>query len=224
MVTLRRFIPGHDDPDDMWVLPEIPAPKPHAARPEPTLIDRILPRHDVGGVAKVTIDASPQVVFEALRNVTLGEIRGIPLLARLGRRPGGVPGEGNASARTFLQATNALPLGETPDRECVFGYVGTLHDLRDRRLVDLPDLFTFMRFNDPGYEKLAISFQAAPLPDGRTRLIADHRTLALGPSTRRKLTLAWYSLAGWYGRLILRQLLAATKRRAETAPHRTQES
>src|SRR5690606_19219968 len=224
MVTLRRFIPGHDDPDDMWVLPEIPAPKPHPARPEPTLIDRILPRRDFGGVDQVTIDAPPQDVFEALRNVTLDEIRGIPLLSRLSHLPGGVPDEGNARARTFLQATSALPRGEIPDRECVIGYVGTLHGLRDRRLVDLPDLFTFTPFNDPGYEKLAISFQATSLPDGRTRILVDHRTLALGPSTRRKLTLAWYSLASWYGRLVLQQLLAATKRRAESAPHRTQES
>jgi hypothetical protein len=213
MVALRRLLPGHNDRDDMWVLPEVPARKHHLGRPEPSLLDRILPRHDVRSVSEVTIDAPPHDLFEALRNVTPGEIRALSLLSRLPRR---LHIDKSAfGTQTLLHASKALHLGEIPDRECVVGYVGTLHNVRDQRRVDLPDLFTFMRFNDPGFEKMAISFQAVPLTDGRTRLVADLRIVALGPATRRKLRTSWYLRDRWYGKLLLHQVLGATKRRAE---------
>ena len=215
MVTLRRFFPGHDDNDELWALPEIATPTPHIARPEPSLLDRILPRHDFRGVEQVTIDASPREVLDALRSLTLGDLHATTRLARF---PAGLMtlfGHANAD-QTLLDASNAIHLGEIPDRELVIGFVGTLHGPGNQRLVNLPDLFTYTRFNDPAYEKLALSFQILASFNGRTTLVADQRILALSPAARRRFAVSWYLVAGWSGNLMLRQILHATRRRAET--------
>ena len=143
----------------------------------------------------------------------LGTIRYLP-----GRLSGRRKPQPDETSRPFLEIAGSLVLAEEPDRELVIGCIGRLHDLIDQHFVPLDDPEAFDAFDRPDYEKLVQSFRIAggDRAIGYT-LLAEHRTLALDPSARRKLSLYWYFLVGWSGDWLLRMLLEAVKRRAERA-------
>jgi hypothetical protein len=186
----------------------------------PWLIDRALPRFDYRGRVSVVIQASPEVIFRALREVTLAEmplayalgtIRYLPglLTGRLQRRP-------DELTRPFMDLIAWPPLAEAPNRELVVGTIGKLHDLLDQQFVPFDSPEAFQAFDRPDYEKHAESFRITGGSDeyGYT-LLAEHRTRALGCSARWKFGLYWHLLVGWSGNLLLQMLLDAVKRRAE---------
>lgn len=205
------------------VVAHIGTPAPGTGTRQRTLLDLMMPDYHFRGGAKVSVEATPEEVLRALEEVTLAEI---PLASAIGAiryLPGRILGKRrpvDALTRTFFEAAMPLRLGEDPGREIVIGGAGKFHNLIDRQFADLPDLFTFTRFNDADYQKLAIAFRAVPEPAGtRTMLISEHRTLALSPASRRTFALSWFLLVGWGGNFILRQLLKAVRRRVE-ADHR----
>lgn len=203
------------------------APAPGTGTRTRTLLDLVMPVYHFRGGAKVSVKATPQEVLRALEEVTLGEMPVAYAIGTLRYLPGRLLGKQkpveDELTRPFLTVAMPLRLGEDPGREIVIGSVGTFHNMLDQQFVDLPDLFTFTRFNDGAYQKLAINFRAIPEPDGiHTTLVSDHRTLALSAASRRKFALYWYLLVRWGSNFMLGQLLKAVKRRAErshtTAP------
>lgn len=206
------------------ITPHVDGESPLAGTHERTLLDLVMPDYHFRGGAKVTVDATPDETLHALETVTLGDMPLAYAIGTLRYLPGRLlgkqrPADGQLT-RPFFEVAKPLPLGEDPGREIVIGSVGKFHDMLDQQMVDLPDLFTFTRFNEAGYQKLAMNFRAVREPDGaRTILTSDHRTLALSPASRRKFAVYWYLMVGWGGNLMLRQLLKAVKRRAE-ADHR----
>jgi hypothetical protein len=194
---------------------------PHVHRDGKSLLDLMMPEYHFRGTAKVAIDASPEAVLRALEEVTLAEMPLARTIGTLRYLPGRLTGRerppDDLLAQPFLKvATPFLRLGEDPGREIVIGSVGKFHNMLDQQFVDLPDLFTFTRFNDADYQKLAMNLRAG-MEDGgqRTILSSDHRTLALSPAARRKFAVYWYLMVGWGGNFMLRQLLRAVKRHAE---------
>lgn len=189
---------------------------------ERSLLDLVLPRYDFRGKVQVRVQASPADVLRAVEEVTLADMPLANAIGTLRYLPGRLLGKGRPAAddltRPFFEVARPLRLGDDPGREIVIGLVGKFHNLVDQQMVDLPDLFTFTRFNDAAYQKLAMNFRATPSPDGTgTILSSEHRTLALSRSSRRKFMLYWYLMVGWGGNMMLRQVLKAVQRRAERA-------
>lgn len=185
-----------------------------------TLLDLVMPVSHFRGGAKVSVNATPEEVLRALEEVTLGEMPLAYAIGTLRYLPGRLLGKqkpaGDDLTRPFFEVARTLRLGEDPGREIVIGSVGMFHNMLDQQFVELPDLFTFTRFNDGAYQKLAINFRAIPEPDGvHTTLSSEHRTLALSPASRRKFALYWYLMVRWGSDFMLGQLLRAVKRRAE---------
>ncbi len=206
------------------ITPHVEGASPRTSTHERTLLDLVMPDYHFRGGATVTVDATPGETLRALETVTLGDMPLAYMIGSLRYLPGRLLGKqrppNDQLTRPFLELAMPLRLGEDPGRELVIGSVGTFHNLFDQQFVDLPDLFTFTRFNEAGYQKLAMNFRATPEPNGaRTTLTSDHRTLALSPASRRKFAIYWYLMVGWGGDFMLRQLLKAVKRRAE-ADHR----
>ncbi len=206
------------------ITPHVEGESPLAGTRERTLLDLVMPDYHFRGGAQVTVDATPDETLRALETVTLGDMPLAYAIGSLRYLPGRLLGKqrppDDQLTQPFLEVAKSLRLGEDPGREIVIGSVGRFHNMLDQQMVDLPDLFTFTRFNEAGYQKLAMNFRAVQEPDGtRTILTSDHRTLALSPSSRRKFAVYWYLMVGWGGNFMLRQLLKAVKRRAE-ADHR----
>ena len=219
-----RLFHGHTLAVSHPVSPPAEAPVRGAGTRERSLLDLVMPAYHFRGGASISVDATPQEILHALDEVTLADMPLAHALGTLRYLPGRVLRKqspaGDQLSQPFLRFAMPLRLGEDPGREIVIGTVGKFHNLLDQQFVDLPDLFTFTRFNDAAYQKLAMSFRAVPEPGGtRTRLTSDHRTLALSASSRRKFAVYWYLMVGWGGDVMLRLLLRAVKRRAE-ADHR----
>jgi hypothetical protein len=186
----------------------------------PSLLDQILPSYEFHGQTERVVLAPPEVVFRALREVTLAEM---PLARRLGNLrylPGRLldrtlPAD---DARPFFEVAGLKPLLEVPNREAVFVTIGRLHDLTDQQFVPVSDLAAFQRFSNPDYQKLAISIRLErSFPPGANRLIVEHRTLPLGPSGRWKFALYWWLMIRWASDFMSGLLLDAVVRRAEGA-------
>jgi hypothetical protein len=185
-----------------------------------TLLDHVLPYYDYGGSARVVIHAPPATIFRSLRTVTLAEMPLAYVLGTIRYLPGRLTGRARPQpaerTRPFLEIAGSLVLAEEPDRELVIGCIGKLHDLLDQQFVPLDSRVAFDAFDGPNFEKFVQSFRIAGGDDavGYT-LLAEHRTLALDPSARRKFSIYWYLLVGWSGNWLLKMLLGAVKRRAE---------
>lgn len=218
----QRLIHGHSLAVSHPAIPHEETPLPGATTRGRTLLDLVLPEYHFRGGANVTVRATPEEVLRALEEVTLAEMPLANAIGNLRYLPGRLLGKqrpvDDQLTRPFLEVAMPLRLGEDPGREIVIGSVGKFHNMVDQQMVELPDLFTFTRFNDAAYQKLAMNFRALPGPDGdHTMLASEHRTLALSRSSRRKFAVYWYLMVGWGGDFMLRQLLKAVKRRAEAA-------
>jgi hypothetical protein len=191
------------------------------ARARSALLDDLLPAYDYGSKVRVVIHAPPDAIFRGLRSVSLAEMPLAHLLGTLRYLPGLMTGRlkrrPDEATRPFIEVAVSQLLAEDPDRELVVGCVGVLHNLLDQQVVALDGAEAFRAFHRDGYEKLVQSFRIA---DGDEtsgyELVAEHRTQVLGSRGRWKFALYWWLLVGWAGDLLLRMLLGAVKRRAET--------
>src|SRR5262245_21680909 len=115
----------------------------------------------------VRVTAEPVEIFEALRTVTLhdmrlawllGEVRYLP--ARLtGHLPRANPAE--PFFETLLDSGTLILVDDTP-REILTGSAGTLHRVIDQAAVRFSGIEAFLRFDDPEYEKLLMSIRVEP--------------------------------------------------------------
>lgn len=85
-------------------------------------------------------------------------------------------------------------LAERTDREVVIGCIGRLHDLLDQQFVEIEDANAFRRFQHPDSETHAESFRITRSDANACTLLAEHRTQALGASSRWKFGLYWYGM------------------------------
>ncbi len=179
------------------------------------------------------VHASPAEVFEALGQVLpsdmpvatlIGLIRYLPARLTGAQVPaaGGVASESPAE-RPFmtelLEGGGNLLLEEAPGVELIIGVIGRFHNLRNQQFVALDSPESFRTFDQPGYQKLAMSVRILPGDPGAGLTLAlEHRTLALDEQARRLFALYWLGIKPG-GAFVTAQLLAAAKRRAE-AMHR----
>lgn len=187
-----------------------------------SLLDAVLPDAEFSGEVSVVIHAPPRAIFQALREVTLADMPLATFLGELRYLPGRITGKGAAPApatEPFMQLVmtegGTILLGEVPDQEVVVGSVGKYHDMLDQQIAPLHNLGEFLHFDQPDYQKLAMSFRVSG-SDVTTgyRLTLAHRTHALSPAARWKFALYWLGIKPG-GNFVSWLLLRAVKRRAE---------
>jgi hypothetical protein len=181
------------------------------------LLEDALPRFDANEVHDVWVAAHPHVVFEAVRQVTVREVRLLRPLEGLRALPGLLARRQafrpNPSAPLLEQFTAAVvPLGERADREIAAGAIGRFWRLVDTEAAEVPTREDFLSFDEPGYAKAAISFLVCPARGG-SRVITETRVVGTSPDATRALLRYWRAIRPGSG-AIRRSWLAAIRRRA----------
>ena len=169
----------------------------------------------------VVVKAPPEVIFRALHEVTLRDMKVAWLLGELRYLPSRLAGHMPAadSRQPFMDTLvegGTLVLRDDAPREVITGSAAQLH-----RVHQTPQRFAnreaFEAFDDPGYEKLFMSVRAAPTGrPGEQWLVLEHATRALSPLAERKFARYWRAIKP-LGAFVTRQLLRAVRRRAERA-------
>lgn len=165
-----------------------------------TLLDTHVPEWDFRERHATRVNASPERVFAAVREVTLAEMGVFRVLAWL--RGIRVPVD-----RPVLEvaSTTWSVLADERGRELVLGAVGQPWRLRGGNNPG----GDFATFNRPGYAKMAINWRL----EGTT-LSTETRVLATDAAARRKFRRYWLVIRPFSG-LIRRVWLRAIRRRAE---------
>lgn len=183
---------------------------------------RWLPESAFRDTVAVRSRASAGALLAAAWEVTCREM---PLAAALGRlrylpsRLGGERARRQAGLdldAPFLPALCAdlgsLLLTAGPE-ELVIGTIGELHRIVDQRIVPVPSPAAFLRFCEPGYEKLAVSLRVEPAESG-SWLLLEHRTAPTDAVAERRFR-RYFRVIRPAGAFVSRQLLQAVVARAE---------
>jgi hypothetical protein len=169
----------------------------------------------------VVVSATPEAIFQALRDVRLsdmklawllGEIRYLP--SRLGGRMPAV--DTKTPFFEMLIAGGTIILRDDTPREVIIGSAAQLHCINQapRRFASRE---AFDAFDDPEHEKLFMSVRVVPTGQpGESWLVLEHATHALSSSAERKFARYW-RLIKPLGAFVSWQLLRAVRRNAERA-------
>jgi hypothetical protein len=154
-------------------------------------LDAFLPRYDVRDSHSITIDASPERVIAAAREmrgsdiplmVVLMAIRSLPALLRGRRLSYSRPVVGEFRRAGFIM------LADRSD-EVVLGAVGRFWEPSGGlRRVEPAE---FKALAEPGWAKAAFNLHAAPTRGGATVLSTETRVLCTDAASRRRFRLYW---------------------------------
>jgi hypothetical protein len=196
----------------------LPAAETRVAAPE-THLDHFIPVYQFREAHVISVNASPDRVFESIKAVTAEEIslfRTLTWIRRLGR-----PGPENILNAPEKQPlldvatrTSFLLLAEEPGRELVIGTVvlappGT-------RSVPHPDAEALKALAKPGFAKAAMNFLIEPDGTGGSVLKTETRVFATDTSSERRFAAYWRII--YPGSALIRIMwLRAIKQRAEHA-------
>jgi hypothetical protein len=187
----------------------------------PSLLDEVLPRCDAGEVHEVWVPARPEVVFAAVKEVTVQEVRLLmPLMALRGlprllaRRRRFRPASSAPVLDAFLRVGFVL-LGERPGAEICAGAVGRFWRMAGNEPAAVRTREDFVSFAEPGYAKAALAFLVRP-ERGGTRLVTETRVAGTSPEATRAFRRYWLVIRLGSG-AIRRSWLAAIRRRAVRA-------
>jgi hypothetical protein len=194
-------------------------------RSESTILTQYLPEAEFAGEVSTVVHAPPEAIFAALHSVTVDDMPIAKWIGELRYLPGKLLGKhklvAEAQTQPFLQYIQTeggnLLLAEAPNREIVLGAIGKFHDPADQQVVQLSSPRDFVAFDQPDYQKLAMSFMLSPLDDGSGyRLALIHGTHALSNAARRKFALYWLAIKPG-GNFVSWLMLCAVKALAERA-------
>lgn len=191
-------------------------------------ITRFLPTAEFAGEVSVVVHAPAEAIFAAMKKVTLADMPIANWLGHLRYLPGKFLAESEpeepVATVPFLQVIQVgganIVLTEIPNREIVFGAVGKFHNLLDQQIVPLAGPSDFVDFNQPDYQKLAMSFLLTRLPDDSGhRLSLIHGTHGLSDASRSKFALYWLGIkpgGNFVSWLMLRAIRTLAERETDT--------
>lgn len=180
-------------------------------------LDRVSPAYQWSEVHSVTVRASPERVYRAIKEVTAGEIlffRTLTWLRRFGRP--GPESVLNAPERSPIldvaTRTSFVTLADGP-REVVVGTAVIVPPGAARPTT--PAELIALRERD-GYVLATMNFAVTPRPDGRCVVSTETRVYATDERSRRRFAAYWRLIKA--GSAFIRVMwLRAIKRRAEAA-------
>lgn len=191
-----------------------------------SLLDLYLPEAEFVGEVSVDIHAPASIIFNAIRRVTLDDMPLAKWIGMLRYLPGLLFGKQTrvepAETKPFLEVLQTeggnIVLDEETNSEIVVGAIGKFHNLMDQQIVPLRHAGDFTRFEEPDYQKLAMSIRLFPLrQESGYRLTLTHRTHALSRAARWKFALYWIGIKPG-GNFVSWLMLRAIKSLAEKAP------
>jgi len=195
------------------------------------LLDNYLPVYDVNEVHSIGVEATPERIVRAIRDLTASEIpfvrplfavRALPArLARLARLARRTSRTGRESAPTGSQSLwqqmldgGFLLLDEAPGRELVVGTIGQFWKLTGGSSPRVATAREFLAFDQPDYARAAMNFSLSERPGGAMTLRTETR-IHIPDAAARKRFAAYWRVIRPGSALIRRSWLVAIKRRAE---------
>jgi hypothetical protein len=184
-----------------------------------TRLAELLPAYDFNEVHVRWVEAPPERVYQAIKDVTAGEMPLVRLLFAIRSLPGKLTGKGQLPAAKHeslyaqMVGFGFTVLDEQPARELVLGIVDQAWKVDGGQTAAIRGRGDFLAFAVPGFIKAAMSFELAEQAGG-THVRTETRVQATDRSTRRKFGRYWRLIRPGSG-AIRRSWLRAAKRRAE---------
>jgi hypothetical protein len=187
-----------------------------------SLLDAHLPRYDVALTEHLVIEAGTDVVLKAAKNFDFMTTKSPLVTALMTARtmPSRLLGRPVATPQTLMLAKEegSLPgwliLGELPDREVVFGAVGTFWKA-DIAWKDVA-ADQFATFAEPGWGKIACHLLVRPDGPGRSILSYECRTATTDPVSQARMSRYWWLIRPFVS-YVLRAVLRTI--RGNVNPH-----
>lgn len=176
-------------------------------------LDDFLPSYEFSELHQSEVNATPDRVYGALREVSMADIpvaRALFFVRRLGRRM-----EGDAR-KPFLEqvARGAVVLEDARDEGVVLGLTGQFWRLRGGSGAPARTVEEFMAYDRPDACKAVMDLRVRSDVPGRSLLSTETRVRVPDPAARRKFRRYWRAIRPFSG-LIRILLLRAARRRAE---------
>jgi hypothetical protein len=171
----------------------LPAPVVRADGPHKRL-DDFLPDYQFREYHELVVQAPPERVAAAAREVSFGDMPAAVWLMRLRRLAGGRPGAGHVDRRPILEimarpGSGFLPLDVSNPREIVYGMVG--RPWTNERPPRVSTAEGFQAFHTPGHIRVAFDIHIVDLGEGRVRVSTETRTLGNDDASRRVFARYW---------------------------------
>lgn len=188
-------------------------------------LNEFLPTFDVNEVHSIEVQARPEVVFSAIKDVRLDEISPVvALLFSLRSLPERMVGRKRISmpaAKPLLSSmleNGFVLLAEEDGREIVFGRmapasIGRVWRGSSGYDVPLSGADEFLSFHDPDYVKVAANLMMEPGDDGIVVVRTESRCQALSPNALRQFLPYWRIIRPFSG-LIRRMWLKGIRAHA----------
>lgn len=194
-----------------------PAPERHASPPTSRL-DEFAPVYEFNEWHSIHIDASPEAVFKAIRNLRAQEIRLFNTLTRIRRLGRPTPPSIMNAPRDEPLLNVALRSGfvllaDEPPHEIVFGTLVVAPP--GYRPSTHPTAATYKALDRPGFAKATMNFIVRPDPTGGSVVTTETRVHATDGASRRSFALYWRIIYPGSA-LIRRGWLHAIRLRAES--------
>jgi hypothetical protein len=185
-------------------------------------LDNYLPTYEFNEIHNVKVDATPEQVFAAIKELTPAELSPIifwmlNLRSLPAKLMGKTPPSVTHQSKPFLDQLyegGFIQLAEKPGGEIIFGLVGQFWKLTGGEDPDIPDPQAFLTFDDPAFAKVAANLAVTMDEKGHTHCSTETRVHVPDLGTRRKFAFYWRIIS--MGSAFIRVLwLRAIKKKAE---------
>lgn len=186
------------------------------------LVDHFMPVYDFHEVHSIVVEATPDRIFRAIKEVTAAEIPVFRALVALRALPARLVGRGGTwfgATQPLLQEAvssgSVVLLAEIPHRELVLGTIGQFWKAFGSSCVPLASMQGFLTFDQPEYAKVTINFSVDGQQSERGRHVTTETRIHPLDAVARKRFAMYWRLISPGSALTRRTWLKAIKRRAE---------
>lgn len=181
------------------------------------VIDEFLPVYDVSKRYSVTVSASVDTVYSALKNANINDLplirvlfflRGLPAIFKSKAK---IP-KTNSLTVSDIAHSGFVLLDEKPGEELVIGIVGKFWKLSGNITRVSPE--TFISYNERDFAKAVWNFSLRAIDQTATELSTETRVHCTDESSRKKFIRYW-KVIGFFSGVIRTEMLKIIKRNAE---------